>query len=356
MADAAQLTSRHSHFHSVPDRPDAIADRHAFQQALVQWFHQEGKDYPWRRTTDPYAVLVSEMMLQQTTLAMVLERGHYSRWMQSLPDVASLAAAPESLVLTLWEGLGYYNRARNLQKTAQVIIDRHHGVFPTSLPELLALPGIGRYTAGAVMSFAFNLPAPLVDGNVARVLARLMDFHTEIDSPTGQRQLWQWAEGLLPTHDVRSYNSALMELGQRLCTPGTPSCLLCPVRPWCQATHPSTLPLKKPRRPVVAVEEDVLVARHNGKILLHQEQGKRRRGLWKLPAVHDRKIGSLLWSGHYTITHHHVSLRLHAAAETPVAQPDESWIVETELADWPMPSPFRRALNAVLHPVDDSGH
>ena len=332
----------------MSESSSALDQPAAFQQALIGWFRVEGRDYPWRRTTDPYAVLVSEMMLQQTTLAMVLERGHYVRWMEAFPDVAALAAAPEARVLALWEGLGYYNRARNLQQAARMVVERFQGAFPATLREILGLPGVGRYTAGAVLSFAFDQPAPLVDGNVARVLARLMNYRSEVDSPAGQRQLWRWAEALLPERDARRYNAALMELGQRICTTGTPSCLLCPVRAWCRATQPALLPRKKPRREVVLVEEDVLVARHGGRLLLQQEQGRRRRGLWKLPAVHGRKCGALLWQGRYTITHHRVTLRLHAAAGRPVARADEAWIAETELAALPMPSPFRRALTAVL--------
>jgi A/G-specific adenine glycosylase len=326
----------------------------AFQEALTGWFRREARDFPWRRTTDPYAVLVSEVMLQQTTLAMVLERGHFTRWMEVFPDAASLASASEERVLAHWEGLGYYNRARNLQAAARTVVERHGGVFPGSLSELLALPGVGRYTAGAVLSFAFDVPAPLVDGNVARVLSRLMDFHGEVDGAAGQKQLWQWAEALVPARDVRSYNAALMELGQRICTSGVPSCLLCPVRGWCRAVRPADLPRKKPRRAAVAVEEDVLVARNAGKVLLHQEQGRRRRGLWKLPAVHGRRCGALLWQGRYTITHHRVTLRLHAAHGRPVARAGEVWIDEQALTGIPMPSPFRRALAAVLEAARES--
>jgi A/G-specific adenine glycosylase len=287
-------------------------------------------------------------MLQQTTIAMVLERGHYARWMNTFPDLAALAAAPEPHVLQLWEGLGYYNRARQLQLAARVIVEEHAGIFPNQLTEILALPGVGPYTAGAVASFAFNQPAALVDGNVARVLARLGNYRVEIDSPAGQKQLWAWAHELVPQTKVREYNSALMELGQRLCLPGPPSCLLCPVRPWCRAHDPAELPLRKPRRTIVRVVEDVLLATRAGRILLEQEHGRRRRGLWKLPAVHGRKIGALLWQGRYTITHHHVSLRIHAAAGQPALRDHEKWVLETDLPNLPMPSPFRRALKAAL--------
>lgn len=325
----------------------------AFRRALVKWFRRDGWDHPWRRTTDPYAVLVSELMLQQTTLAMVLERRHYERWMEAFPRVDVLAAAPESQVLALWEGLGYYNRARHLREAARSIVERHGGRFPDSLPELLALPGVGRYTAGAVMSFAFDRPAPLVDGNVARVLARLMDYRTSIDSTAGQKQLWSWAEALLPRSDVRTYHAALMEIGQRVCTPGRPSCLICPVRAWCRAADPAALPVRKPRRAVVWVEEDVLLARRGGSLLLQQEGGRRRRGLWKLPGVHGRKHGALVWEGRYTITHHRVTLRIFAAAGRPAARADEAWIEEHRLNSLPMPSPFRRAVTAVLGGIPD---
>lgn len=329
--------------------PDQIK---GFQQALVEWFAREGKDYPWRRTTDPYAILVSEVMLQQTTLAMVLERGHYTRWMKAFPDVATLAAAPEEQVLTYWEGLGYYNRARNLQKAAQKIVAEHDGVFPRDPEAIRALPGVGRYTAGAVLSFAFDVPAPLVDGNVARVLARLMDYQQEVDAPAGQKQLWAWAEALLPATDARRYNSALMELGQRLCTPGPPTCLLCPVRAWCRAQEPATLPRKKPKRAIVELEEHVLLAtRHAGQsweVLLQLETGSRRRGLWKLPAVAGRPTSGLLWQGRYVITHHRVSLQVHGASPGVKTSEGEAWVAAADLAVLPMPSPFRRALGAVL--------
>jgi A/G-specific adenine glycosylase len=324
------------------------SEKTRFQTALVEWFEAEGKDYPWRRTTDPYAILVSEVMLQQTTRAMVLERGHYTRWMAAFPTPAALAAAPESLLLQLWEGLGYYNRARQLQQAARMIVEKHAGRLPNKVTEILALPGVGRYTAGAVVAFAFDEPAAVVDGNVARVLARLGDYRVEIDSAAGQKQLWAWAGELLPAANARRYTSALIELGQRVCTPGVPSCLLCPVRRWCRAENPAALPIRRPRRAVVRVVEDVMLARRAGAVLLAQEHERRRRGLWKLPAVHGRKTGDLLWQGLYTITHHRVTLRIYDAVGQPPPREDEQWIAERDLATLPMPSPFRRALRAVI--------
>ncbi len=325
-----------------------VAEIPAFQDALIGWFAHEGKDYPWRRTTDPYAILVSELMLQQTTLAMVLSRRYFERWMEAFPDVKTLAAAPEERVLALWEGLGYYSRARNLQKAAKSIVERHGGVFPTAPADVLALPGVGRYTAGAVCSFAFDAPAPLVDGNVARVLARLFNFREEIDSPAGQKALWAWAEALVPAKAARLYNSGLMELGQRLCTVGQPQCLLCPVRAWCRAEDPAGLPRKSPRREPVVVEETALFACRDGAVLLQQEKGRRRHGLWKLPAPEGRSEGPLLSTSRYVITHHRVTLRVHQAAADILPGADEKWIPFADLAALPMPSPYRKALTALL--------
>jgi len=182
-------------------------------KALVGWFNQEGKTYPWRETTDPYAILVSEIMLQQTQITTVLGKGFYTRWMERFPNTTTLAKATEDEVLKQWEGLGYYSRARNLQKQAKHIETELSGKFPTEHADILKLPGVGPYTAGAVTSFAFNKPAPIVDGNVARVLSRLFDENEPIDSTQGQKHLWQRSEALLDRDHPRAFNSAIMELG-----------------------------------------------------------------------------------------------------------------------------------------------
>ena len=225
-----------------------------FRAALLTWFRAEGRDYPWRQTEDPYSILVSEMMLQQTQIATVLGRGYYQRWMDTFPDVATLAAASEPDILRVWEGLGYYSRARNLQKAAQAVVAQHGGEFPRGVEGLLGLPGIGRYTAGAVASFAWNLPAPLVDGNVARVFTRLFACDDPIDKPAVQQQLWAWADALLCRTEPRLYNSALMELGQRICTPRSPACLICPVQSCCASAGPAAAgrPNKSPACATVA--------------------------------------------------------------------------------------------------------
>lgn len=331
---------------------DPLERPEPFREALVAWFAAEGRDYPWRRTEDPYAILVSEMMLQQTQIATVLGRGYYERWMAAFPDAATLAAAPEEAVLKAWEGLGYYSRARNLQKAARAVVTEHGGVFPETVEGLLKLPGIGRYTAGAVASFAFNAPAPLVDGNVVRVFARLFACDGEVDRPEVQKKLWRWAEALVSPDDARRYNSALMELGQRICTPRAPACLLCPARAWCRSAGPAAVsrPRKGAAKKVVQVEEHALFALNNGRLLLHQETGRRRRGLWKLPERPAAECADLpvILTENYTITRHRVTVHIHAAPEAEAAGPDESWHPLETLASLAMPGPYRRMVERLL--------
>ncbi len=335
-------------------------DPQGFRTALAGWFGAVGKDYPWRRTHDPYAVLVSEVMLQQTQIATVLGRGFYARWMERFPDVATLSRATEAEVLRAWEGLGYYSRARNLQQAAQAVVAEHGGSFPRAPATIRALPGVGRYTAGAVASFAFDLPEPIVDANVARVLARLFDFQTEVDSTAGQRQLWDWATALVPEQSgARVHNSALMELGQVVCTPQAPACHRCPVAGYCTAADPSGLPRKKPKRQTIRRDEFAIFAVRNGTILLHQEgqrQGqRRRRGLWRLPERKARDVRGLplIAKLKYSITHFRVSLFVYEDPEAD-RRKDEAWHPLDEVADLAMPSPYRRALAAIAQPWDNS--
>ncbi len=319
--------------------------------ALVAWFTREGRDYPWRRTQDPYAILVSEIMLQQTQIATVLGRGYYTRWMEQFPDASTLAAADEGAILKAWEGLGYYSRARNLQRAARTVIDGHQGIFPRTLEEIAALPGVGRYTAGAVFSFAWNLPAPIVDGNVARVLSRLFSFQSEINTPAAQRILWDWAEALLDRKHARQFNSAIMELGQRLCTPRQPACDLCPLKVHCLSAGPSaeSLPKKKASRKTVTEDEHALWVMRNGCLLMAQETGSRRKGLWRLPLRTEPECRQLplISRSKYSITHHRVTLSVH---EAPHALPngEESWQPVNSLSGLAMPGPIRRVVDDLL--------
>jgi len=334
--------------------PSAI-NPEAFRDALIDWFSAHRKDYPWRRTRDPWAILVSEMMLQQTQVATVLDRGYFTRWMKRFPTPAELAAAAESEVLSLWEGLGYYNRARNLQRAATVIRDEHDGRFPRELSTIESLPGIGRYTAAAIYSFAFNKPAPLVDANVARVIARLYHFDQLIDTTAGQKFLWNTAAHLLDQQRPRDFNSALMELGQTICKPRALRCKECPVADWCQSYQqdrdPSALPIKKPKRDTALVDEHAIWSqRSDGAVLLQCESGTRRKGLRKLPLRSVEHVANLpvIYRSTYGITHHRVTLTIYQCDCVKDLQSGESWVPITDLKSTPMASPFRKALDQLL--------
>jgi A/G-specific adenine glycosylase len=317
---------------------------------LVTWFRDCGRDYPWRRTLDPYAILVSEVMLQQTQISTVLERGYYARWLAQFPDFATLAAASEAEILKAWEGLGYYRRARNLQRLAQTVVAEHKGTFPSDPAAIRALPGIGPYTAGAIASFAFGLPEPIVDGNVARVLSRLFNDATPVDSTEGSKRLWERSTELVrATDDPRAFNSALMELGQTICKTGKPLCEQCPVRNQCRAVDPAALPVKKNRTTLTAVTERVFFCQSARGVLLERETGNRRTGLWKLPALPEEAASPVLLKAHYGITRYKVTLWVHAPPAAPAEWPEtHRWIPHQDIAATAMPSPYRRALESLL--------
>ena len=333
-------------------KSDAMKSRAEFREALAAWFSKQGKDYPWRRTREPYAILVSEVMLQQTQIATVLGRGFYTRFLETFPDVESLAAADDERMLKAWEGLGYYRRVRMLRETARAVIAEHGGRFPTELETLLKLPGVGRYTAGALRAFAFDLPSAVVDGNVARVLSRVMDFSDPVDDTAGMKRMWEWAEALADPDRPRIYNSALMELGQTVCRPGVPDCLSCPVAQFCKTRKPEELPLKKQKTEVTAVDEHALWLRDGkGRLLLHREGGKRREGLWKLPTRPAAEISNrpVLDEHRYTITRYRVTLRVHDGNGCGIQpETDETWQDVDAVLALAMPSPFRRVIERLL--------
>lgn len=220
-----------------------------FRQTLIRWFAANARDLPWRRTSDPYAIWISEIMLQQTQTSTVIP--YYQRFLAHFPTVEALAQAPLADVLKTWEGLGYYSRARNLHRTAQIIVEEHGGCLPEDAPSLLALPGIGRYTAGAIRSLAFNQPAPILDGNIRRVITRLDDIAESIDETVTEKRLWQRAEEMVHVQQPGMMNEALMELGALICLPKIPRCQQCPVRDFCLAHKNGTQferPVRKPRR------------------------------------------------------------------------------------------------------------
>ena len=322
-------------------------NRRAFQSALTDWFARHGRDLPWRHTRDPYAVMVSEFMLQQTQVVTVLD--YYRRWLERFPTVRALADAPQDDVLRLWEGLGYYARARNLHRAAQAIRDEHGGEFPRDLDQIVALPGVGRYTAGAIYSFSYDLPAPIVDANVARVLARIMHLRIPVDTAPGQRALWMQAEELLPQENARLYNSALMELGATLCRQRAPQCLICPVLSYCAAAphNPELLPVKKARKATIALTEDCAWVVHDGKLLLQQGTGSRWKGLWKLPPLVDAAVATRsepLMHLAYPFTHYQVTLRVFAEDAPLVPGADQAWCPLDNLEAVAMAAPHRRAV------------
>lgn len=309
---------------------------------LRNWFRLNARDLPWRRTSCPYAVMVSEFMLQQTTVAAVIP--YYERWMERFPDVGSLAAASEEDVLGLWQGLGYYSRARNLLRAARAIVDRHGGVVPSSVDALKALPGFGPYTAAAVAAFAFDRPVAVVDANVTRVLARMENVLVPVDSASGRAAVMRAAEALLPIRGGREHAGALMELGALVCVPRTPRCAVCPVQSLCRAESPAQLPRKAPRPQVTTTSEDRLWVRRGNTLGLIPGKGSRWKGLWQLPV--GASAGPPLHESVYSITRYRVTLRVHRAPQVP---PDVKFFDIEKLP--PMPSPHARAVAALLSQV-----
>ena len=225
-----------------------------FRKQLLGWFRQFQRDLPWRRTKDPYCIWLSEIMLQQTRVAAAIP--YYERFLQRFPDVHALAAAPQEEVLLLWSGLGYYSRARNLQKAAQQIVAKHGGQFPMRWDDTLALPGIGNYTAAAILSIAFGEKHAVLDGNVARVLARLGAIHGDLRESQRWQELQETADRLLEPKSPCDWNQAMMELGATLCTPKSPQCLLCPVAQSCEGRRlgiAESLPEKRRKRATVQI-------------------------------------------------------------------------------------------------------
>lgn len=328
---------------------DPLTDPAPFRDALAGWFGKHGRDYPWRRTSDPYAVLVSEVMLQQTQIATVLGRNYHGRFLDRFPDPESLAIADDADLLKAWEGLGYYRRVRMLRETARAVVAA--GEFPDSLDALQKLPGVGRYTANAVRAFAFDLPAAVVDGNVARVLSRLIEYREMVDSPAGLKHLWTLADQLADPERPKVYNSALMEIGQTCCRPGVPDCLACPIAHFCKTREPETLPVKTPKAKTTQIDSHVLWMRDaEGRVLLHQEQGKRRQGLWKLPEREASDVSGLneIATHRYGITRFQVTMHVYQAGAGTPTREHETWQPAEDIATLAMPSPYRRAVEALL--------
>ncbi|MGZ6347212.1 MAG: A/G-specific adenine glycosylase, partial [Anaerolineales bacterium] len=256
-----------------------------FSRKILEWYSQHRRDLPWRKQPDPYAVWISEIMLQQTRVETVIP--YYQRWMKRFPGAKELAAASEQEVLSLWEGLGYYSRARNIFKAARMVIEKFGGEIPPDLTDLRKLPGVGRYTAGAIASMAFGLDSAVLEGNLRRVYSRVFNVAEPADSSTGENILWRLAEKHLPKGRAGDYNQALMDLGASLCLPHNPACPSCPLRTLCKAWALGLQELRPVMKPKLKVPHYIVTAaviRRKNKILLAKRPSNGLLGgMWEFP-------------------------------------------------------------------------
>jgi A/G-specific adenine glycosylase len=341
-----------------------------FSQRIASWQRQHGRHgLPWQNTRDPYRIWLSEIMLQQTQVATVL--GYYERFLKTCPTVADLACASDDTVMALWAGLGYYTRARNLHKAAKIVIEKHGGEFPNDVDALAELPGIGRSTAAAIAAFSFDTIAPILDGNVKRVLAR----HAGVEGFPGisavEKKLWLEAELRLPTHaeDMVAYSQGLMDLGATICSKGSPTCMLCPVNLDCVArieARIDDIPAARPSKALPHKTQRYLLAVHAKSVLLVKRPPQGIwGGLWCLPelsehedALHaaQQRYGATtsfdeqsLQPFDHTFTHFRLTLRptlLKVAKVAPsVAEVGALWLAQDELHRAGLPKPISRLLS-----------
>lgn len=347
-----------------------------FQRRLISWYHQHGRDLPWRVTTDPYAIWVSEIMLQQTQVKNVVP--YYQRFMTSFPTVETLASADLHQVLKLWEGLGYYARARNLHKAAKVIASIHQGCFPTHVDDLRSLPGIGEYTAAAISSMAYQADMPAVDGNVNRVLSRIFMIDVDPKLSRGKRIFREKAESLLAAGQAGTFNQAMMEIGAIICMPRAPKCSTCPVSVFCQARQQNVqldYPVKslKRQRPHKTVAVGIVFKAD--KILIDQRNPDAMLGgLWEFPGGHvqdderceeavirevkeelgvEVEVLSHLATVEHQYTHFTVSLhafvcRFLSGTPKAIGCNDWKWVAAGELSDYAFPRANGKLIEILL--------
>jgi len=288
-------------------------------------------------------------MLQQTQVATVIP--YYNDWLRRFPDFGTLARASESDILHAWQGLGYYARARNLHAVAITVQNQRGRRFPLGLAAMRALPGIGRYTANAIATFAFDRPVPIVETNTARVLARLFNLRSPIDRAAGRKALWEHASTLVPRHSARIYNSALVDLGALVCLPRQPKCGICPVKKFCRAKNPEGLPIKKMRSPTLRLTENhAFIVRQ--KTLLLQQANHRWRGMWILPPLPASLVNRRpVYRSTFPFTNHRVALNVYAHRRWKIDKDSQRWIRVDSLDSIPIPSPHRRAVRYLLSEV-----
>jgi A/G-specific adenine glycosylase len=342
------------------------------RRALLAWYRKNRRDLPWRRTRDPYAIWVSETMLQQTRVETVIP--YYERFLARFPDIEALASADTDAVLGAWAGLGYYSRARNLQAAAREVASKHGGRLPDDVEGLRALPGIGRYTAGALASIAFDRPEPVVDGNVARVLTRLLGIRDDIGRPAVARRLWEEAARLADGPDPGDLNQALMELGAVVCVPAEPRCDACPLRSRCDARlhgDASDLPVKSKGPAARRIEAAAGWLTRRGRVLaVRRPPSGLLGGLWELPGGElargedpadglvrnlRERVGLAVSATEYVGAVEHVfthrRLRLHLFRCDPprgrtrlAGFDDHRWLPPRSVAELPHGGPTRKAL------------
>ena len=321
-----------------------------FRRDLLAWFDRNQRDLPWRRTRDPYAIWISEIMLQQTRVSAVLP--YYERFLSRFPTIEALAEAPEADLLACWAGLGYYHRARNLQRAALQM--RERGGFPNTYSEIRALPGIGDYTAAAVASIAFDLEHAAVDGNVLRVASRIFDDDTDIASLVGRRHFGKLAEKVLDRARPGAFNQAMMELGATVCLPKKPQCLICPVAQICTSRKNGSQDQRPVRMAVVrSVEEERVVfwIAEAGRVLMWQRPAKSRLmpGFWELPEFTElptARVGQSFGAFRHGITFHNYRFDVREAAAPNDLGPCK-WVAMDALATMPVSTVMRKAKRVV---------
>lgn len=346
-----------------------------FRRKLLAWYQRHARELEWRRSPDPYRVWVSEIMLQQTQVATVA--AYFPKFMSAFPTIESLASAAEHDVLRLWEGLGYYRRARQLHRAAQIVVREHGGRFPTDRDSVRRLPGIGRYTAGAILSIAFDAREPILEANTIRLLSRLLAYRGDPRQKRGETVLWRLAEELLPKRGSGKLNQALMELGSLVCTPREPNCTSCPVSELCPTNRHSlqhVVPRLKSKPRIEAVREALVVVRRGGKVLVRQRQsGERWAGLWDFPrfalespngaaeilkkltettGVVAELAGSLTTLKH-GVTRFRITLDCHWAdcVSAPRRRAELRWLRPAQLTDYPLSTTGRKVARLVAHRV-----
>ncbi len=335
-----------------------------FQKKLLTWYRKNARDLPWRESKDPYQIWVSEIMLQQTRVETVIP--YYTRWMTVFPTLHSLAKARQDQVLSGWEGLGYYSRARNLHQASKIVVEEYQGKLPQDSVSLQALPGIGRYTSGAIASIAFGIDAPVLDGNVRRVYARYFNISTPLQTSGTERILWQIAQEILPSGSAGEFNQALMELGALICHPKNPDCENCPLAESCLANNlnlQESRPVRKKKSPLPHLQVTAAVFQENGKVFLAKRPPDGLLGgMWEFPGGKQKdketlpetlrreireelrvpiSVGEALGVYHHAYTHYKVTLHaFHCSLNSRDIQltfhTESAWVSLDSLANYPM--------------------